>query len=142
MVNYRSIILKGAETKKILVIEDEKDTRILLAERLGDFGLTVVVAEDACRAVELAIKERPDLIILDLQLPAGNGLSVLKRLRSNSNTSSVKVVVCTGINDPEFKSQIFEECISGYLEKPYEFDELLSIIKECLSIKLTEATSN
>ena len=53
-----------------------------------------------------------------------------------------EVVICTGTDNLELKSQILKERITGYLEKPYEFDKLLSIIKDSLSIELTESTSN
>ena len=69
--------------KKLLLIEDDKDTVRAMAVRLKSQGYDLVVASDAISAISTARKEKPDLIILDLGLPGGDGFVVMQRLRSN-----------------------------------------------------------
>ena len=119
--------------KKILVIEDESDTAKVLVKRLSDNGFDVTVAKDAYQGVEFAHKQKPDLIILDLMLPVGGGLSVLRNLRLSSLGLTIPVVVLTGIKDDKYKQQVLEEGIESYLEKPYEPKVLIGIIKKILN---------
>jgi len=117
---------------RILVIEDEIDVQKVVARRLSQHGFEVIVADDGCRGIELAHKEEPDLIVLDFMLPAGNGLVVLKNLRSSTHTRYIPVVVLTGMKNEEYKQKIIEEGVNAYLEKPYEPDELIGAIKYIL----------
>lgn len=121
--------------KKILIIEDAQDVANLLAVRLNSAGYEVLVASDGMQGVQFAYKEKPDLIILDLMLPAGDGLSVLKRLRLSVYCRCVPVVIFTGVKDEEYKKKVMEEEIDAYFEKPYEPDELLNSIKNLLGDK-------
>jgi DNA-binding response OmpR family regulator len=115
--------------KKILVIEDEQDVAKLLVIRLKSFNYEVVVADSGIQGVQLAHKEKPDLIILDLMLPAGDGLSVLNNLRLSSYLRFTPVIVLTGMKDEEYKKKVIEKGVDGYFEKPYDANQLLNSIK-------------
>lgn len=117
---------------KILIIEDELDVQKVVARRLSGHGFEVIVADDGCRGIELAHSNEPDLIILDFILPAGDGLVVLKNLRSSSHTRYIPVVILTGMKNEEYKQKILDEGVNGYLEKPYEPDELIRTIEDIL----------
>jgi DNA-binding response OmpR family regulator len=117
---------------KILIIEDELDVQKVVARRLSQHGFEVVAADDGCRGVELAHTSKPDLIILDFMLPAGNGLMVLKNLRSSSHTRYIPVVILTSMKDEKYKQMILGEGVNAYLEKPYEPDELIKTIEDVL----------
>ncbi|MFH1413730.1 MAG: response regulator transcription factor [Candidatus Omnitrophota bacterium] len=117
---------------KILIIEDEQDTAKVLIKRLSVEGFSICVASDAYRGLELTLKERPDLIILDLMLPAGGGLSVLKNIRASNYSQTIPVVVLTGINDEVYKQQVLDEGVEAYLEKPYDHHTLIATIKNIL----------
>jgi DNA-binding response OmpR family regulator len=119
--------------RKILVIEDEIDVQKVVAKRLSQHGFEVFVADDGCHGIELAHREGPDLIILDFMLPAGNGLVVLKNLRSSSHTRYIPVVVLTGMKNEEYKQKMLDEGVDAYLEKPYEPDELIGTIEGILN---------
>lgn len=118
---------------KILIIEDELDVQKVVARRLSQHGFEVVAADDGCHGIELAHSSRPDLIILDFMLPAGNGLVVLKNLRSSSHTRYIPVVILTSMKNEEYKQKVFDEGVSAYLEKPYEPDELIKTIENILN---------
>lgn len=122
--------------KKILIIEDEQDIVKVLYKKLTDSGFQVVWAQDAYAGVKSAHEENPDLIILDLMLPAGGGLKTLKNIRDSIKTTFVPVVVLTGMRDEAAKAESLQLGVEAYLEKPYNFPELLGVINKALGIKL------
>ncbi len=121
--------------KKILIIEDERDTAKVIAKRLTQSGFDVVLAGDAYQGVAMTHKEDPDLIILDLMLPAGGGHAVLQNIGASITTSSIPVIVFTGMQDEEYKKKILSEGVEVYLEKPQDPDELIKIINNILEKK-------
>jgi DNA-binding response OmpR family regulator len=118
---------------KILIIEDEADIARVLAKRLLAEKLEVITATDAYQGFSSAIKERPDLIILDLMLPAGGGLSVLKNIRASSNIINTPVVVITGIQDAVYEQKVKDEGVEAFIKKPYDYAELKGILQDILS---------
>ena len=123
---------KRGVMSKILIIEDEPDLTKVLRKRLLGQGFEVIAAADGYQGVEFAHKEKPDLIILDLMLPAGDGLSVLKNIKMSARTRYIPVVVLTGMKDEEYKQKVTDEGVEAYLEKPYEPDVLITTIKNVL----------
>ena len=117
---------------KILVVEDEVDIAKVLLKRLSDAGFETQFANDAYLAVRLTHEFKPDLIILDLMLPSGGGLSVLKNIRLVFSTSFIPVLVLTGIKDEEYKKKVMAEGVDEYMEKPYDHNSLLSVINKLL----------
>ena len=118
---------------KILIIEDEVDTAKVLAKRLSVSNFEVAVASDAYQGTELAHKAKPDLIILDLMLPAGGGLRVLENIDKSSETVAIPVIVLTAMKDEEYKRRILDKKIEAFLEKPYDFAELIKTINQVLT---------
>ena len=121
--------------KKILIVDDENDLLKVLEKILADQGFEVEVAADAYQGVEIAQKERADLIVLDLNMPAGGGLATLERLKVSTKTMAIPVIILTGSDDPELKSKVVEKGIEAYIQKPYEPDDLIATIINCLSPK-------
>ncbi|MCX5706277.1 MAG: response regulator [Candidatus Omnitrophica bacterium] len=119
----------------VLVVEDEMDTAKVLVKRLTGQGFNVLVAMDAYQATMLTYKENPDLIILDLMLPAGGGLSVLKNIRSNPQKAYIPVVVLTGMKNDEVKKEVLNQGVEAYLEKPYDADNLITTVQNILNKK-------
>ena len=118
--------------RKILIIEDEEDVAIVVRKRLVDAGFAAVVSADATQGVQMAHDEKPDLIVLDLMLPAGGGLKVLKDIKISMHTKFIPVVVLTGMKDEEYKKQVLDEGVDAYLEKPYEPTHLIATIEKIL----------
>lgn len=123
---------EGKSGRKILVVEDESDISKVLVKRLSVAGYEVVVAEDAYQGINTMHQIRPDLVILDLMMPAGGGAGFLKNMKSSSHLKFTPVVVLTGMSDPDYKQKILDAGVDAYLEKPYEPDELISTIQKCL----------
>ena len=116
----------------ILVVEDELDVQKVVAKRLSSRGFTVHCASDGYQAVQKAHSLAPDLIVLDLQLPAGDGLSVLRKLRISKNTQKTHIVVLTGMTNELFKQSVLTEGVDAYLQKPYDSQVLLDTIDKIL----------
>ncbi len=116
----------------ILVVEDEIDVQRVVAKRLSSRGFTVHCASDGVQAVSLAHKFNPDLIVLDLQLPAGDGLCVMRKLRMSGNLKRAHIVVLTGMTNEIFKQSVLDEGVDAYLQKPYDAQVLLDTIEKIL----------
>lgn len=119
--------------KKILVVEDEDDIAVLVSKRLRLEGYAVTRVPDALQAMQLIQKTRPDLVILDLMLPAGGGLSVLERMKMSVFAQDTPVIILTGTQDPAQKEKILELGVEAFLQKPYDPETLLSEIRRALA---------
>ena len=84
------------QKKKILIVDDERDIVKALMIRLQGAGYEVVTAFDGAQGIFVAHKEKPDLILLDIRMPAGNGFSVAEKLKHSVNTLSIPVIFLTG----------------------------------------------
>jgi CheY-like chemotaxis protein len=119
--------------RKILVVDDEEDIRTYLVAVFEDAGATVVEAEDGDEALEVARRERPDLITLDLSMPGKDGVHAFVELRSTDEIATTPVCVITG--HPEFRKVIYERPVpppEGYLNKPVDEDKLLDYVAHIL----------
>ena len=119
-------------TKKILIIDDDKDFVRMLGKRLQHEGYQVEAAFDAMQGVSQVIKLKPDLVLLDIIMPAGNGVEVLEKLRMNVKTFNIPVIALTGVSDKKTKETAEKLGISGYFVKPADMDELIENLKEVL----------
>lgn len=117
--------------KRILVVEDTVDLSRVVAMRLRSSGYDVEVAFDAIQAVERAVNSHPHLILLDLGLPGGDGLDVLKRVRSMVSTAHIPVVVFTA-KGKGFIAKAMEMGAAACLSKPCPSSLLLETIKSAL----------
>ena len=118
--------------KKILIVDDEKVWVKMLAMSLEHEGYQIEVAFDAIQATAQAFQLKPDLILLDIMMPAGGGLAALKNIRANVKTFSILVIVLSAKGDKKTKEAIEELGVSGFLSKSVDIDELLEKIKEIL----------
>jgi len=115
--------------KKILIVDDERDFVRILSAHLKVRGYIIVAASDAVGAITVAQKERPDLIILDVNMPGGDGLTVLKRLAASNHTSLIPVIVVTGLT-PAAKVDMLAAGAVEFYVKPVDIDILLACIHE------------
>lgn len=120
--------------KKILVIDDEQDMQKLLRIRLEQEGFIVVTAGDGEKGVKTAELESPNLILLDIMMPKMDGYSCLKEIRRIQKTRDIPVLMLSGKEEEKVRDLFAFQKISGYLEKPFELDNLVAKIKEILKI--------
>jgi DNA-binding response OmpR family regulator len=114
--------------KKILVVDDDQDMLLLLNARLKAKGYEVVFANDGLTCISMARKEKPDLILLDLGLPAGDGFVTLERLRGLLPVADTPVVVFTGQGEQEARDRAMSLGANAFFEKSTDKDELLAAI--------------
>jgi len=119
-------------TKKILIIEDDKDVLRGLTVRLRATGYNTVLATDAVSAISVARKEDPDVIVLDLGLPCGDGFTVMKRLGSLASTSATPIIIVTGRDPSTNKGRALQAGAVAFLQKPFDNDELIAAIQQAL----------
>lgn len=115
--------------KKILIVDDDADIRDLLNIRLRQSGYETAFAADAISAIGAARKEHPDLIILDLGLPAGEGYTVMERLKALAPTEGVPILVVSARDPAANRERALRSGAKAYLEKPIEMQELLLAIE-------------
>lgn len=120
------------EKKKILIVDDERDIVKALMIRLQGAGYEVVTAFDGAQAIFVAHKEKPDLILLDIRMPAGNGFSVAEKLKHSVNTLSIPVIFLTGSPERNAEERAMTLGARFYIKKPYDPEELLDAIKRAL----------
>jgi two-component system KDP operon response regulator KdpE len=117
--------------KTILIVDDDRDLLRGLAIRLRAEGYQVAMAPSAGSVVAAAVGVAPDVILLDLGLPDGDGLAVLSRLQAIVATASIPIVVLTA-RDLSWAPRAFERGAIAFLEKPVDDDELFAAIDMAL----------
>ena len=122
-------------SKTILVIDDDADWVQMISKRLRVNGYRVEVAFDSIQAVSQALTIKPDLVLLDIMMPAGGGVGVLENLRMNTNTFNMPVIALTALSDKQTVEAMVELDVSGYFVKPADMGKLLEKIEEILSRK-------
>ena len=105
---------------RILVIDDDEAFVDLLRMRLEELGHQVSAAMDASGGMMLAAREKPDLITLDFQMPAGDGATLYHRLRGNSFTSETKIIFVSGRGEDELSAEIPADPDVRFLQKPFD----------------------
>lgn len=115
--------------KKILVVEDDGDVRLGYHILLRAHHYQTCFAADSVAAISEARRERPDLILLDLGLPGGDGFVVLERLRMNTNLGVIPVVVVSARDHHANETRSLDAGARAYVQKPWDDDVLLSLIR-------------
>jgi DNA-binding response OmpR family regulator len=120
--------------KKIMIVEDENLQLTALARSLKSAGFEIVAARDGLTAISTARKEQPDLILLDLGLPAGDGFVVLQRLQMLLNTGTIPVIVVSSRTPIGNRDAALKAGAIAYIHKPVDLPVLLKTINEALGI--------
>jgi two-component system, OmpR family, alkaline phosphatase synthesis response regulator PhoP len=118
--------------EKILIVDDEKDIVKMLSYNLKKEGYRTIEANDGEDALDLAWREHPDLIILDLMLPGIDGLEVCKQLKKEVETSRIPVIMLTAKTQETDKIVGLELGADDYVSKPFSLKELIARIKAVL----------
>ncbi len=119
-------------SNKILIVEDDPDIVRGIAIRLKSRDYQLVAANDAISAISVARKEKPDLIILDIGLPGGDGFLVMKRLRALPDFVLVPIIVVSARDPLANEPLALAAGAFAFLQKPFESADLLSAIDDAL----------
>jgi DNA-binding response OmpR family regulator len=132
------MLSKGAldvSQKTILIVDDDPDVRLGLHVRLKANHYDVIFAADGMASIAEARKHMPDLIILDLGLPAGDGFSVMERLKANDSLSLIPVIVVSALDRNANMDRALKAGAKAFLQKPVDNAQLLSVIRKVLGEK-------
>jgi CheY-like chemotaxis protein len=116
-------------SKKILIVDDEPDIVRLLAARLRVNGYETVTAFNGSDGVEVALKEHPDLILLDILMPVMNGYQTLEKIKANESTKDIPVIMVSAKAQAEDKDMAKAKGAFDFVPKPFEPKGLLKTIK-------------
>lgn len=112
----------------VLVVEDDRSTLAFLAQALRGAGFQVLTSSDPLQGFALALREKPVVIVSDMQMPAGGGDAFLRRLQGSSRTSSIPVVVVSGSVGPKDRERLVASGVSAVLTKPVEPPRLVAAV--------------
>jgi two-component system, cell cycle response regulator DivK len=119
--------------KRILVIEDTEDNRRIIRDLLTNFGYELIEAADGAEGVALAEGQRPDLILMDIQLPGVDGYEATRRIRAIPELARVPIIAVTSYALSGDEAKARAAGCDGYVAKPFSPRQLLAKIREFLS---------
>ena len=119
--------------EKVLVVDDEWELRNMLTEFLTGEGYDVIQASNGVEALELAEKEEPHVILLDVKMPGINGIEVCRRLKEEDKTRFIPIIMVTALEDRDVDA--FVEGADDFVTKPFSLVELSFRVRSMLRIK-------
>ncbi|MEZ0370122.1 MAG: response regulator, partial [Candidatus Sericytochromatia bacterium] len=124
-----------SDLQTVLIIDDSEDIHNLITVRLRPEGVRLMHAYEAESALELVRQHRPDLLLLDLDLPGQNGLELCRRIKDEPELTAIPVIFLTGTVDVSIKVQAFEAGAIDYITKPFDGVELRARVRSGLRTK-------
>ena len=119
-------------SRTVLVVEDQEDNRQILRDLLANAGYEMFEAENGADALTAVANKRPDLILMDIQLPVMDGYEATRRLKADPNTKSIPIIVVTSYALSGDEGKARAAGCDGYVTKPYSPRALVAKIKEYL----------
>lgn len=120
--------VETATNPSVLVAEDDPDILLLVEVALGRAGYKIRPATDGVTALEIALRERPSLTIMDIALPGLDGLSVLDRLRADSRTATMPIMILTASVTDKQVEEGLRRGANSYVKKPFAVRDLLTAV--------------
>jgi len=117
-------------TKRILVVEDTEDNRQIIRDLLTSAGYDIVEAVTGEEGVAMAAKHRPDLILMDMQLPVLDGYEATRRIKANPELATIPVIAVTSYALTGDEAKTREAGCNAYVAKPFSPRQLLAIVRE------------
>lgn len=117
----------------ILVVEDDADNLAMISLALQQQGYRVVTAQNGEDAISVATQTNPNLILMDINMPALDGLGATRRIRENDALKTVPIIAVTAFSTEGFQRAAYDAGISGYLTKPIDLDRMSQLIARLLS---------
>jgi two-component system cell cycle response regulator DivK len=119
-------------SKRILVVEDQPDNRQIIRDMLADTGYEIAEAENGEEALAAITKQRPDLILMDIQLPVMDGYAATRRIKTDPALKSIPVIAVTSYALSGEEKKAREAGCDDYVPKPYSPRQLLAKIRQYL----------
>jgi two-component system, cell cycle response regulator DivK len=119
-------------SKRILVVEDQEDNRQILRDLLGNAGYELIEAGDGEQALAALAKQRPDLILMDIQLPIMDGYEATRRIRANPEMTGIPIIAVTSYALTGDEAKALAAGCTAYITKPFSPRALLAKVREYL----------
>jgi CheY-like chemotaxis protein len=119
--------------KTVLLVDDDSVFLLAIGVRLKGMGYTVCTSKDALSAVSAVRKNNPDVVVLDVSLPAGDGFLVAERLRKLSEAAATPIIIVTASENPELPRRAIRAGAVAFLKKPFDAATLANAIESALS---------
>jgi len=119
--------------KSVLLVDDDNIVLLGTGVRLKSMGYTVFTAKDAVSAVSAVVKNQPDIIVLDVSIPAGDGFLVAERLQKLVGSAATPIIFITASANPNLRERAMKMGASGFLQKPFDATLLADTIESALS---------
>jgi CheY-like chemotaxis protein len=119
--------------KTVLLIDDDNIFLLTIGVRLKSMGYTVYAAKDAVNAISAVRKNNPDVIVLDVSLPAGDGFMVAERLQKLISTATTPIIFVTASEKPGLRERAMKVGAVAFLKKPFDATTLADAIESALS---------
>ena len=123
---------KDSRDRTILIVEDSDDARYFMRLALEDHGYLIVEAENGAKAVELALSEHPDIILMDLSLPIMDGIAATEKIRASDGLGSTPIIAVTAHQETDFRAGAKAAGFDAYVTKPIDIDFLSDLIEGLL----------
>ena len=130
------------EPKKILIIDDDRVSLLSISAKLRASGFQTAAAGDATMATTIAKQEKPDLIILDINLPGGDGITVMQHMSSINTLALTPIIIITGTESESLEKRALESGAVAFFQKPFNLNELLETIQKILGVPATSETDS
>ncbi len=124
---------KDTRDRTVLIVEDSDDARYFMRLSLEQLGYLIIEAENGAAAVEVAQRERPDIILMDLSLPVLDGIAATEKIRACDGLSGVPVIAVTAHQETDFRAGAKAAGFDAYVTKPIDIDFLSELIKGLLA---------
>ncbi len=119
---------------KVLIADDSRFQRQMMASSLFSRKFEIIFAADTLQTCMLAMRSSPDVILLDINMPGGTGIEVLKRLRVSVKTQQIPVIVITGNEGPQTEQAARELGAFDFLHKPVDLEKLSDVVDRALGL--------
>ncbi|MFZ3072067.1 MAG: response regulator [Thermodesulfobacteriota bacterium] len=126
---------EGTKKPSVLVVEDNAMNKVLVKEVLNMHGYFVIEASTGREAVETALRERPDIVLMDINLPEMDGVAAMKLIKGSKTLKAMPVVALTASAMQGDREKIMAEGFDGYVPKPIEFKVLIRTLEEGLKMQ-------
>jgi DNA-binding response OmpR family regulator len=117
------------ETSTILIAEDSEELRDFLKTFLEGHGYRILEAREGREAISAALRERPDLILMDLGLPGTDGLTAVRKIREHTTAAETPILILSAYDRVEYRTEAVEAGCGGYLTKPLDSNLLLNTVR-------------
>ena len=127
------MVEKDSRDRTLLIVEDSDDARYFMRLALEQLGYLIVEAENGAVAVEIAQRERPDIILMDLSLPILDGIEATEKIRASDGLRDVPIIAVTAHQETDFRVEAKAAGFDAYVTKPIDIDFLSELIKGLLA---------